>query len=134
ETAAVLLGVMPRFVVAAVVVAVVSGGWLDLPVGICFAAAVVASRLGVGSVVSVRLARPMPESRTNMWAARTGQGCGTALIMLGALFVDQLLLTPVAALVVAGLVWWTPLLFVAAPVAVAYGALLYRTGFRMAAR
>ena len=69
-----------------------------------------------------------------MWAARSGQGCGTALIMLGALFVDQLLLTPVAALVVAGLVWWTPLLFVAAPVAVAYGALLYRTGFRMAAR
>ena len=134
KTAAVSLAVVPVFLVAAVVVAAICGGWLYLPLAACLALAVLGARLGVGGVISVRLARPVPESRTNMWAARSGQGCGTVLIMMGALFLDQLLLTPVLALVVAGLVVWKPLLFVAAPASVAYGALLYRTGFRMAAR
>jgi ABC-2 type transport system permease protein len=134
KNAAIFLTVMPVFAVASLVVAVVSGGWIYLPVGICLAAAVVASRLAVGSVVSVRLARPVAESRTNMWAARTGQGCGTALVMLGALLLDQLLLLPLAGLVLVGLIVWKPLLIVAVPAALAYGALLYRTGFRMAAR
>ncbi len=134
KNAAVALAVAPAFVVAAVVAAAVTGGWDYLPLATALAVAAVAVRLAPGNNVSVRLARPMPESRTNLWSGRTGQGCGTALVLFGVVLVDQLLLAPLAGLVLAGLFGWRPLLWVAVPVSVLYTAVLYRTGFRLAAR
>ena len=68
----------------------------------------------------------------NLWASRPGQGCGTAALMMVALLLNLLLIGPVAGLVAAGLKLWRPLLAVSVPISLAYGAILYLTGLRIA--
>ncbi len=124
---------LPLFLFVAVAFAAITGGWAYLPVALATGLGALAVALGVGNVVSVRLAQPMPETQTNLWAQSTGQGFRTAGLMMLVLFVSQLLIAPIAALVLVGLVTWTPLLAFAVPASLAYGALLYTVGRRMAA-
>jgi ABC-2 type transport system permease protein len=124
---------LPLFLFLAVAFAAITGGWAYLPVALSTGIGALGVALGVGNVMSVRLAQPMPEAQTNLWAQTTGQGFRTAALMLLILVVSQLLVAPIAALVLVGLETWTPLLAIAAPASLAYGALLYAVGRRMAA-
>ena len=56
------------------------------------------------------------------------------LIMLGVLLVSQLLVAPIAALILIGLYAWRPMLAVAAPFSIGWGATVYVVGRRIAAR
>jgi len=122
----------PVFVVVALALAAITGGWLYVPLALCLAVGLLGASFGLGNVSSVRLAQPMPESMTNPWAGRSGQGCGTALIMIVVLMMNFVLVSPLAALVAIGLTVWRPLLVIAAPVAILYGWVLYRLGLGIA--
>ena len=54
------------------------------------------------------------------------------MLLLGAFLVSGLLLAPVAGLVAAGVASSSVLLWIAAPVSVAYGGLAYAIGLRIA--
>jgi ABC-2 type transport system permease protein len=118
----------------AVALAAVTGGWLYVPVALCLGAGVLALSLGVADVVSVRFAYPLPEDATNLWAVQgTGQGCLVGVVQMAAFAAQGVLVAPLAALVVAGVVAWTPALVVVCPLAVAYGVFLWRVGLGLGA-
>ena len=123
---------VPIFVVLAVVLAAMTGGWVYLPAAVATGLGALGVALGVGNVTSVRLALPLPESTTNLWAQRTGQGCGTGLVMVIVLLLSQVLVAPIASVVVLALAIWTPLLTIAAPLSIGYGLLVYFVGLRIA--
>ena len=123
---------IPTFVVVAFGASALTGGWSYVPLAACLGVAVLGCQLGVGNVTSVRLAQPLPESATNPWATRSGHGLSTGLLLLGAFLVSGLLLAPVAGLVAAGVASSSVLLWIAAPVSVAYGGLAYAIGLRIA--
>jgi ABC-2 type transport system permease protein len=129
---AIMLVNLPVFLVLGAAVAEITHGWGYLPLAAALGVGALGVAYGVGNVVSVRLAQPLPESTTNLWAARSGQGCGTALLMLLVLFLSQALILPVAALVAVGFLVFRPMLVVAAVVAPLYGAAAYVIGLRMA--
>jgi ABC-2 type transport system permease protein len=133
KNAAIALVNLPAFLGISLAVAALTHGWVYLPVALGTGLGVLGVALGVGNVTSVRLAQPIPESPTNLWAQRTGTGFGTAFIMLGVLLVSQLLVAPVAALVLIGLYAWTPMLAVAVPVSIGWGATIYLIGRHIAA-
>jgi len=115
--------------VLALVLAAVTGGWLYVPVALCLGVGALALSLGVADVVSVRFAYPLPDDATNLWAVQgTGQGCLVGIVQMVAFAVQGILLLPLLALVVAGLVLWPPALVLVCPVAVVYGAWLWRVG------
>lgn len=99
-----LPAVLAAPVVAAVLLAVISGGWGYLPytLGLAVAASIVFA--GVGSVVSVMNPMRVPESGSPFGNrdAMTGRGCAAGIGALLALLVDVLLLLPIA--VAAGVV------------------------------
>jgi ABC-2 type transport system permease protein len=118
----------------ALVLAAVTGGWLYVPVALCLGVGVLALSLGVADVVSVRFAYPLPEDASNLWAVQgTGQGCLVGVVQMVAFAAQGVLLLPVVALVVVGLVLWPPALVLVCPVAVAYGAWLWRVGLGLGA-
>jgi hypothetical protein len=95
---------------------------------------VLALSLGVADVVSVRFAYPLPEDASNLWAVQgTGQGCLVGVVQMLAFAAQGVLLLPLAALVVAGLVVWPPALVLACPLAVGYGLFLWRVGLGLGA-
>jgi ABC-2 type transport system permease protein len=113
----------------ALVLAAVTGGWLYVPVALCLGVGALALSLGVADVVSVRFAYPLPDDATNLWAVQgTGQGCLVGVVQMVAFAVQGILLLPLLALVVAGLVLWPPALVLVCPVAVVYGGWLWRVG------
>jgi ABC-2 type transport system permease protein len=115
--------------VLALVLAAVTGGWLYVPVALCVGVGVLALSLGVADVVSVRFAYPLPDDASNLWAVQgTGQGCLVGLVQMLAFAAQGVLLLPLAALVVAGLVLWPPALVLACPAALVYGGWLWRVG------
>jgi ABC-2 type transport system permease protein len=119
----------------ALVLAAVTGGWLYVPVALCLGAGVLATSLGVADVVSVRFAYPLPDDASNLWAVQgTGQGCLVGLVQMLAFAVQSVLLLPLLALVLAGLLAWPPALAVVCPVAVVYGLFLWRVGLGLGAR
>jgi ABC-2 type transport system permease protein len=130
--AAVLVHV-PVFVAVAIGTAAITGGWVYLPSAACLAVATLGMQLGVGNVVSVRSAQPAPEG-SNPWAIRSGQGLSAGFLLMGAFLGSLLLLAPVAVLVGIALTMWRPLLWIASPVAVLYGAGAYLVGVRVAAK
>jgi hypothetical protein len=84
--------------------------------------------------VSVRYPQRLPETRSPFGGAAGGQGCITALMLLLAVFVQGVLLAPVAiatgicvALAPVGLV-------IVVPACAAYGYVLWRQGVTMAER
>jgi ABC-2 type transport system permease protein len=120
--------------VLAVALAAVTGGWLYVPVAVCLAVGVLAVSLGVADAVSVRFAYPLPEDATNLWAVQgTGQGCLVGVVQMVAFAAQGVLLLPLGALVLVGLLAWPPALAVACPVAVGYGAVLWRVGLGLGA-
>lgn len=134
KNAAIALLNLPVFLVISLAVAALTDGWVYLPLTLSTGLGVLGVALGVGNVTSVRLPLPVPESPTNLWAQRTGAGFRTALIMLGVFLVSQLLVVPIAVLVLAGLYVWRPMLAVAAPASIVYGVTVYLVGGRIAAR
>ena len=113
----------------ALVLAAVTGGWLYVPVALCLGLGVLALSLGVADVVSVRFAYPLPDDASNLWAVQgTGQGCLVGIVQMVAFAAQGVLLLPLVALVVVGLVWWTPALVLVCPLAVVYGWFLWRVG------
>jgi ABC-2 type transport system permease protein len=118
----------------ALVLATVTGGWLYVPVALCLGVGVLALSLGVADVVSVRFAYPLPDDASNLWAVQgTGQGCLVGVVQMAAFAAQGILLLPVLALVVVGLVLWPPALVLVCPVAVVYGAWLWRVGLGLGA-
>jgi ABC-2 type transport system permease protein len=129
-----LLTGMVTTTVLALVLAAVTGGWLFVPVALCLGLGVLALSLGVADVVSVRFAYPLPEDASNLWAVQgTGQGCLVGVVQMVAFGVQSLLLVPLAALVVAGLVAWPPALVLVCPLAIVYGGWLWRVGLGLGA-
>jgi ABC-2 type transport system permease protein len=91
--AALALG-LPIPIVSAVILAAATGGWSYLPFTFVVGFGVLGVLLGVGNVVSVRFPQPLPESRANMWATRSGQGCAIAIISLLVIAGECLILLP----------------------------------------
>jgi ABC-2 type transport system permease protein len=123
---------VPPFVVVLVGLAAVSDGWVYVPLAACLGAGALGASFGPGNVASVRLAQPLPESSTNLWATSPGQGCGTALLIVLILVANLLLALPLAALVLIGVRAWRPLLLLAGPISLAYGGVIYGLGLRVA--
>ena len=100
-----------------------------MPVALCLGLGVLGLSLGVADVVSVRFAYPLPEDASNLWAVQgTGQGCLVGVVQMAAFAAQGILLLPVLALVVVGLVLWTPALVLVCPLAVVYGWFMWRVG------
>ena len=115
--------------VLALVLAAVTGGWLYVPVALCLGLGVLALSLGVADVVSVRFAYPLPDDASNLWAVQgTGQGCLVGIVQMIAFAAQGMLLLPLAAVVLVGLMLWTPALVLVCPLAVVYGWFLWRVG------
>jgi ABC-2 type transport system permease protein len=132
---AALLTGMVATAVLALVLAAVTGGWLYVPVAVCLGVGVLAVSLGVANVVSVHFAYPVPDDTSNLWAVQgTGQGCLVGMVQMVAFAAQSLLLLPLLALVVVGLLIWPPALAVVCPVAIVYGVFLWRVGVGMGAR
>jgi ABC-2 type transport system permease protein len=123
---------IPVFIVVALGLAAVTGGWTNVPVATANAAGLLAVEFAFGNITSVRLAQPAPESTMNLWASRPGRGCGTAALMILAVLLNLLLVSPVAALVGLGVSRWRGLLALSVPVSLAYGGMLYWIGLRIA--
>jgi ABC-2 type transport system permease protein len=131
--AAVLTGTLATAVMA-LALAAITGGWLYVPLVLCLGVGVLLLSLGVADVVSVRFAYPLPDDATNLWAVQgTGQGCLVGMVQMVAFAAQGLLLLPLAALVGVGLVVWPPALVLVCPVAVVYGAWLWRVGLGIGA-
>jgi ABC-2 type transport system permease protein len=132
---ATLLAGMVGTVALATALAAVTGGWLYLPVVLWLGIGVLALSLGVADVVSVRFPYPLPDDTSNLWAVQgTGQGCLVGIVQMVAFAAQGLLLLPLLALVVVGLLAWPPALAVVCPVAVVYGGFVWRVGLGMGAR
>jgi ABC-2 type transport system permease protein len=125
---------MATTAVLAVALAALTGGWAYLPVALCLGLGVLALSLGVADVVSVRFAYPLPDDASNLWAVQgTGQGCLVGVVQMLAFAAQGVLVGPLAALVVVGLVAWTPALVLVCPLAVGYGLFLWRVGLGLGA-
>lgn len=123
-------------VVAAVAVAlaVVSGGWVWVPVTVLLSAGVLGVAVGVGNVISIRAPQPLPASTSNLFAANTGQGCTSGLLQLLAMTSQGLLLLPVIGGVAAALAWWPPAMAMVVVLVLAWGYLCWRSGLAYAVR
>jgi ABC-2 type transport system permease protein len=120
--------------VLALVLAAITGGWLYVPVALCLGVGVLALSLGVADVVSVRFAYPLPDDATNLWAVQgTGQGCLVGVVQMVAFAAQGVLLLPLVAVVVVGLVVWPLALVLVCPLAIVYGLFLWRVGLDLGA-
>jgi ABC-2 type transport system permease protein len=123
---------LPITVVVAVVLAGLSGGWSQLLPVVLLGVALCEVQLGIGNVVSVRAPWAVPASRSNAWAANTGQGCFAGLIGLLALFVMGLLAVPAIVAIIAVRASTGRLLIALA--SLVYGYCLWRLGSWIAVR
>ncbi|HEX2375874.1 MAG TPA: hypothetical protein VHO93_17985 [Actinomycetota bacterium] len=131
--ATILTGTVTTAALAAILAAV-TGGWLYVPVALCLGVGVLTMSLGVADVVSVRFAYPLPDDASNLWAVQgTGQGCLVGAVQMVAFAAQGVLVLPLVALVVVGLVTWTPALVLVCPLAIGYGVFLWRVGLGLGA-
>lgn len=131
---ALLVQVLPIVLVGSVILAAASGGWLYIPAALVIAAAGLGAGLAVANVVSVRYPVRVPETKSPFGGAAGGQGCVTGLLIMVAVVVQTVLLSPVAiaaAVCVAVSPVW---LVVVAPACAAYGYGLWRAGVAIAER
>ncbi|MEP7055367.1 MAG: hypothetical protein ABI912_08985 [Actinomycetota bacterium] len=132
---AVAVVAMPATGVVAVVSAAITGGWVYVPLALLGGLAGCGAALGVANVVSVRAPAPQPENITNAWGGRGGgQSMAAGLTQLAALLLVAVVLAPLGAFIWFSAQNWTPGLFVAAPLSVAYGALIWQVGLRSSVR
>jgi ABC-2 type transport system permease protein len=105
-----------------------------VPLTVCLAVGLLGAVLAVGMFTSVHFAFPLPGGTTNLWGGRgAGQGCMVGLTQTLAVLIAGALCAPLGVLVGIGVTWWHPALLLAAPVAVLYGAALWRFGLFLAA-
>lgn len=116
----------------AVILAALSGGWTQLPAVALLAVALCLVQLAIGNVVSIRAPWAVPESRSNAFAANTGQGCFAGLVQLLALGALGLLSVP--GIIAVAVVHSTLSRVVVAAAGAAYGYGLWRLGTAMAIR
>jgi ABC-2 type transport system permease protein len=124
--------VVPGILVAAVVLAAFSGGWLFVPAAVVLGVAGVGVGLSVANVTSVRLPQRLPDTRSPFGRGGSGNGCVTVLAVMLAMAIQALLLSPVVIAAAIAVVVNPWLLAVVAPAAAGYGFLLWRAGLRVA--
>jgi ABC-2 type transport system permease protein len=134
KNVATVVTVMPGVLVAAVILAAFSGGWLFVPAALLLGLGGVGVGLSVANVTSVRFPQRVPDTRSPFGGAGAGTGCVTAIAMLGAMVVQGALLTPVVIAATIAVLAFPPALIVVAPMAVGYGFVLWRVGLGMADR
>jgi hypothetical protein len=132
KNVATVVTVVPGIVVAAVVLAVFSGGWLFVPAAVVLGIAGTGVGLSVANVTSVRLPQRLPDSRSPFARGGSGNGCVTAMATLLALLIQGVLLSPVAIATAIAIALYPPLLAVVALAAAGYALLLWRAGLSMA--
>ncbi|MPZ73435.1 MAG: hypothetical protein GEU74_09415 [Nitriliruptorales bacterium] len=118
----------------AVVLGVLTQGWQYVVPSLLAGAGCTAVVGAVGMVVSVVAPYPLPDTPTNVFAANAGLGCAAVLLQSLGLFVELILLAPVAAGLALALRNDRPLLSVVALAAAVYGSLLWWLGTTIAAR
>ncbi|MGH2719594.1 MAG: hypothetical protein ACRDJU_13590 [Actinomycetota bacterium] len=117
--------------VAGVLLAAVTGGWVYLPAAIVIGGGVAGVALGVANQVSVLAPFPLPDAATNLWA---GPGCLTALGGFLAMAIILALLVPVGVGVAVSLHVWPGGFPVVCAASALYGWALWRLGLAMATR
>jgi ABC-2 type transport system permease protein len=123
---------LPVTVAVAIVLAALGGGWSQLLPVVLLAVALCEVQLAIGNVVSIRAPWAVPASRSNAWAANTGQGCLVGLVGLLALLVMGVLSAPaIVAIAVVQAATGRILIGVASLV---YGYGLWRLGLSIAVR
>ncbi len=132
KNVAVLLEIMPIVAVVGTGIAALTGGWSYLPGALLFALAGLGAGLALANNVSVRYPVRLPETRNPFGASAGGQGCVTSVVLGLCALAENLMLVPVllAGLLVvyAGPAW----LLLVGPLSVAYGAILWWGGLRLA--
>lgn len=132
---AVALVAIPVTAVLAVIVAALTGGWVHIPLAIAGGAAGCGVTLGVANIVSVRAPAPQAENAANAWAGGGGgQSMEVGLKQFGSLLLVALILAPLGVFIVFSAVRWTPGLFIAFPLSLAYGVAAWRFGLRSSVR
>ncbi|MBK5294040.1 MAG: hypothetical protein JJE04_20485 [Acidobacteriia bacterium] len=132
---AVALVALPATAVVATIAAAITGGWPYIPLALLGGVAGCGAALGVANVISVRAPVPQPENLTNAWAGRGGgQSMSAGLTQLAAMLLVAVILAPLGAFFVFSATKWTPGLFIAGPLSVGYGALVWRRGLESAVR
>lgn len=121
-------------VLAAVVLAAVTGGWVYLPVALLLAVGATGVGLGVANVISAVAPVPLPESSNPFASAGGGQGCVAALIYLAAMVLLGLLLLPLAIGVLVALAVARPAVALVGLAALPYGWGIWRLGLDLAVR
>jgi ABC-2 type transport system permease protein len=126
--------VVPVMAVAGVVLAAVSGGWVFLPASVVMGLGGLGAGLAVANVASVRVPQRLSENRSPFAGGGAGQGCGTSLVVMTCVFIQWLVLIPVAIagaiIAIGGAVFSIPL----APAVALYGYAVWRIGLDMATR
>lgn len=126
-----MMQTLPAVAVAAVILAVATGGWVYVPAAVLAAAAAIGVGLGVADVVSARMPFKMAQSRSGfgggaLGAGGGGQGLATALALMVATLVQSLLMAPVVIATAVGLLIGPVSLVVVVPVALASSFVIWR--------
>ena len=129
---AVALTALPVSTIAAVALATVSRGWVELLMTLVLSLAVLGGVLGVGNVASLLVPIPVLDTSGNAWGAQGGQGCTTGLLSLVVLGIEAILLAPLAIIIL--LVHSDAIRALAVAGGLAYGLLLHQAGTAIAVR
>jgi ABC-2 type transport system permease protein len=124
--------IVPFIALIACAIAVVSGGWLYVPMSVLLALGGLGAALAVANVVSILIPQAMPESG-NPFARRSGgQGCINGLISMAALLVQGIAVGPLAAAGLLAANAGAAPLFVVSVLGVGYGYVVWRLGLALA--
>lgn len=125
---------LPSVVVAAVVLAALTGGWLYVPVALVVAVGVHAVTSAVGVVVSVYAPFPLPDSGSNVFLANAGAGCSAVVLQFVALTVEGLLLAPIGIGLFVAFTVAPPLVAAVAAGSLALGGVVWSVGLGIATK
>lgn len=132
---AVALIAIPATAVVATIVAALTGGWVYIPLAIAGGVAGCGGALGVANIVSVKAPAPQPENMSNAWSGGGGgQSMAAGVTQFGALLLVAVLLAPLGGFIGFSAITWSPGLFIAVPLSLGYGALLWYAGLRWSIR
>lgn len=134
KNVALLAQVLPVVFLSSVVLAAASGGWIYVPAALVIAVAGLGAGLAVANVASVRYPMRIPDTRSPFGGAGAGQGCALGVLLLVGMFLQVLLLLPVAIATGLCVAFAPALLIVVAPACAAYGFALWRLGLASAVR
>jgi ABC-2 type transport system permease protein len=126
--------VVPVMAIAGVALAIVSGGWLFLPGALVMGLGGLGARLAVANVASVRFPQRLADNRNPFAGGGAGQGCGTSMLITMCLFVQWIVLTPVAIAGVIIALGGAAYTLALAPAVAVYGFMLWKVGLGMASR